>query len=76
MRALVEVSAAARFFREKRDATLDYTRTTSDDLRGHVVGKGDTQRDAYQYLLMIAGHTERHVAQINEVKAAAGYPKK
>jgi hypothetical protein len=31
--------------------------------------------DAYQFLVMIAAHTERHVAQIQEVKATANYPK-
>ena len=32
--------------------------------------------DAYQAMLMLSAHSERHTAQINEVKAAAGYPKK
>jgi hypothetical protein len=32
--------------------------------------------DAYAFLLIMAGHTERHVLQINEVTAAEGYPAK
>jgi hypothetical protein len=31
--------------------------------------------DTYQALLLIPAHTERHLAQINEVKASAGFPK-
>ncbi len=30
--------------------------------------------DLYQWVLLTAGHTSRHVAQIEEVKRAAGYP--
>ena len=32
--------------------------------------------DAYQMFLMLAAHAERHVAQIAEVKASPGYPKR
>jgi hypothetical protein len=30
---------------------------------------------AYQLLLMLSGHTERHTEQLLEVKASPGYPK-
>jgi len=69
-------NAAARAFKEARGRTLEYVRTTQDALRAHVAAVGPVTRDAYQILLMIAGHGNRHVAQINEVKADAGYPKK
>jgi hypothetical protein len=32
--------------------------------------------DVYQMLLMIPAHTERHLAQIKEVKSSPGYPKR
>lgn len=67
--------AAADAFRAKRDATLDYVRTTQDDLRGHVGGSGENVLDVYQLILVTAAHTERHVEQINEVKADPKYPK-
>jgi hypothetical protein len=67
---------AAQAFKERRDHTLDYIRTTQDDLRAHVTNLGPAPMDAYQLLLVIAGHTDRHVAQIKEVKADAGYPAK
>ncbi len=70
-------SAAAAEFRKRRDANIHYIDTTQDDLRAHfaehrVVG----EIDAYQWLLVISAHTERHVLQIEEVKASAKYPKK
>jgi uncharacterized damage-inducible protein DinB len=67
----------AEYFKARRERTLDYVRTTQDALRSHFSGSGTPADafDAYQWLLQIAGHTERHVLQINEVKADPGYPK-
>ena len=31
--------------------------------------------DVYQWLLMISTHSQRHILQIREIKAAVGYPK-
>jgi hypothetical protein len=79
-KAPAEIAPAARFatlaeakaeFEKRRVATLEYVGTTQDDLRAHV----RNGQDAYQYLLVISGHTERHTAQINEVKADPGFPK-
>lgn len=63
-------------FNKERDTTLDYIRKTQDDLRVHFF-KGPTGQDmdAVQWMLLLAGHTERHTAQILEVKASPGYPK-
>ena len=64
----------AREFKARRDRTIDYLIRTNDNLRGRL--RGEEQKiDAYQWLLILSGHVERHVAQINEVKAAAGYPR-
>jgi DinB family protein len=62
-------------FLAKRVATLRYVRDTTDALHHHVAPLGALgDLDAYQWLLLLASHTERHVQQIEEVKAAAGYP--
>jgi len=53
---------------------LDYARTTNDDLRGHAFPEWGM--DAYQCLLMISTHEQRHLLQILEIKADPGYPKK
>jgi FAD/FMN-containing dehydrogenase len=63
----------AEQFKQRRERTLEYVRTTQDALRSHFADTGG--QDAYQWLLAIAGHTERHVLQINEVKADPRYPK-
>ncbi len=63
-------------FEERRKATMDYVRTTNDDLRDHFFAHpmlGDL--DAYQWILLISAHSERHTKQIEEVKADPNYPK-
>jgi DinB family protein len=68
-------SDAAREFAERRDRSLDYARTTTDDLRVHVAKGPLGPLDAYQFLLLMAAHSGRHTVQIREVQANAGYPK-
>jgi hypothetical protein len=63
-------------FEDSREATMDYVRTTNDDLRDHfgphpVLGP----LDAYQWILLISAHSERHTKQIEEVKADPNFPK-
>jgi uncharacterized damage-inducible protein DinB len=64
-------------FKNSRDNTIEYIKTTNDNLRNHVrphpVFK---ELDAYQWVLLIAGHSDRHILQLNEVKTMAGYPKR
>jgi DinB superfamily len=63
-------------FEKSRDATIDYVRTTNDDLRDHF-GTHPTlgTLDAYQWILLISAHSERHTKQIEEVKADPNFPK-
>jgi hypothetical protein len=73
---VVPKAQAVQEFEATRARTLDYVRTTMDPLREHgtstLVGQVTT---AYQMVLMLSGHTERHTAQLLEVKASSGYPK-
>ncbi len=62
-------------FETTRAETLKYVRGTQDPLREHGAGTAPNISSAYQMLLMLSGHTERHTAQLLEVKASAGYPK-
>jgi hypothetical protein len=50
-------------------------KTTKDALREHGAGTPPQVTSAYQLLLMMSGHTERHTAQLLEVKASPGYPR-
>lgn len=63
-------------FRSLRDAHIKYLSETQDALREHFFKNpvlGDI--DAFQWILYMSAHTERHVGQILEVKASAGFPK-
>jgi hypothetical protein len=53
---------------------LEYARTTDDDLRSHIVEREGS--DAYQWMLLISAHEQRHVLQIREIKADPKFPKK
>jgi len=66
---------AAREFTARRDKTIAYVTTTTDELRVHVGPGPAGPMDAYQFLLLLAAHSARHTAQIREVESNAGYPK-
>jgi hypothetical protein len=70
-----EFVETAQAFREIRNRSIDFARTTTADLRSHfsphfVLG----MLDAQQWLLFLAAHTERHLEQIDEIKADARFP--
>jgi hypothetical protein len=62
-------------FMESRNTTEDFLKNTSD-LRDHAtmspIGRN---LDAYEWMLFIAAHSERHTKQILEVKADPNFPK-
>ena len=66
---------ALNSIKESRKKIIDYVNTTKDDLRNHVVELPFGSYDAYQVILMIGSHSNRHTQQIEEVKAQAGFPK-
>ena len=69
-------AALIAHFKESRDHTLDYVRTTEDALRVHFMDHPVLKTmDGYQWILLLSAHTERHTAQLNEVKQNPGYPK-
>ena len=72
---VVPKAQAIKDFQATRTQTLDYVRTTQDALREHGTGTPPQVTTAYQLVLMLSGHTERHTAQLLEVKASPGYPK-
>ena len=66
---------AIDFFKSARDQHIKYLSETQDALREHFFNNpvlGDI--DAFQWVLFVSAQTERHVAQINEVKASVGFP--
>lgn len=70
------VDDAIAEFTKRRERNISYVRDTNDELRTH--SSSDTPlgtMDAYQVLVLMAAHTLRHTAQIQEVKTSPGYPK-
>ena len=67
--------AAIKHFIESRAKTEEFLKSTAD-LRGHAVDSPVGGKwDAYEFILMIAAHSERHTKQIEEVKADPNFPK-
>ena len=66
---------AAHAFTVARDKTIAYVKTTNDALRVHVGQSPAGPLDAYQFLILLSAHSERHNAQIQEVKSNPEYPK-
>jgi uncharacterized damage-inducible protein DinB len=68
--------AALKHFLESRDQTIDFLKKT-DDLRAHAMDSpiGKKKWDAYEWILFIAAHSDKHVQQIVAVKADSKFPK-
>ena len=67
--------AAEEHFIESRATTESYLKDTAG-LRAHAMDSPTgAKMDGYEWILLIAGHSERHTKQILEVKADPKYPK-
>ena len=72
---MVAADALAAFQAARaKNLELIHSRDDLRDLSGqHPAFK---EVDAYGWFLFLSGHTARHTAQIEEVKASPGYPKR
>jgi hypothetical protein len=69
--------ALEKDFAEARARTIAYVRETQDHLRAHSAPHPVLKTiDAYQWLLLLSAHSARHTSQIEEVKAAPGFPRR
>ncbi len=66
-----------KHFAESRTATENFLKDTPD-LRAHAVDSpiGGAKLDAYEWVLFVSAHSQRHTKQIEEVKADPNFPKK
>jgi hypothetical protein len=62
-------------FKENRSWLIEYIKHTDADLRNHVATLPVGSFDCYQMILFIGTHSNRHMQQINEVKADPAFPK-
>jgi uncharacterized damage-inducible protein DinB len=65
---------SVKHFVESRATTEEFLKTTTG-LRDHVTDSPMGKLDGYEFVLLIAAHSERHTKQINEVKADPNFPK-
>ncbi|NCI47007.1 DinB family protein [Sediminibacterium soli] len=70
------MSEAWESFSKSRDKLIEYVNNTNDDLRNHVNALPFASFDSFQMLLFIGAHSNRHMQQMNEVKADPNFPKK
>jgi hypothetical protein len=62
-------------FRKTRRRTTEFAATTQGDLRSHFVPHMALgELDCYQWLVVLGLHGVRHAQQIEEIKAAPGFP--
>lgn len=61
-------------FLEKRKSNIEFVSTTDADLRNHYAQLPFGTIDAYQALIFMSGHTERHILQIVEVMENDDFP--
>ena len=62
-------------FKENRSKLISYIDDTQEDLRNHVINFPVGVMDAYQLVLLISAHSNRHTQQIREVMADPNFPK-
>jgi hypothetical protein len=66
---------AEKHFLESRTTTEEYLKTATD-LRAHAIDSPmGVKLDGYEWILLIAAHSERHTKQMLEVKADPNFPK-
>lgn len=64
-----------RAFLAARDRTIQFVEKTDLSLRDYVTPHPAMKElDAYQWILFLAAHSERHLRQLQEVKDSPGYP--
>jgi hypothetical protein len=63
-------------FEATRKTTIDVMKNMKEDMRARFVNIPMGKTDVFQGYLFIIGHSERHLAQLKEVKGDAKYPAK
>lgn len=72
---LKSAEEALNSFKENRNKLISYIDDTQEDLRNHVINFPVGMMDAYQLVLLISAHSNRHTQQIKEVMADPNFPK-
>lgn len=70
------VDATLLSFKHMRNEHIKYMKTSTEDLRNHVVLTPAGWFDCYQYILIMAAETNRYARQIEEIKQHPKFPAK
>lgn len=62
-------------FKASRAKLIAFVQTTQTDLRNHILSLPVGTFDTYQFVLLIAAHTDRHTQQLKEVMTNVNFPK-
>ena len=65
---------ALESFKSIRTEHIKYMKTTTEDLRNHIAQLPVGWVDCYQICLFMSAHSNRHMQQIEEVKADPNFP--
>jgi hypothetical protein len=68
------VQDALKSFKDNRRKLMAFVQSTQKDLRNQVLELPLGTFDAYQFILLISAHTNRHVKQIKEIKGGIQLP--
>ncbi len=63
-------------FEKTRTTTIDFMKNNKADLRGVFAQAPMGTMDGFQWIIFATGHSDRHLAQLKEVKADSKYPAK
>ena len=62
-------------FKSRRTDHIKYIKTTTEDLRNHIVQMPFGSLDCYQLCLMMASQSNRYTQQIDDMKTDPNFPK-
>ncbi|MBL0232079.1 MAG: DinB family protein [Chitinophagaceae bacterium] len=68
-------NAALEDFKKSRNQHIRYLRTSTEDLRNHIVKLSFGSIDCYQLCLLIAAHSNRHTEDIRQIMNDTSFPK-
>ncbi len=69
-----DYKGSLKAFKDKRKDNIKYVKSTQDGLRNSYAEFPFGWVDTYQVILFMSGHTQRHIAQIEEIKRSTEYP--
>lgn len=61
-------------YKKARQKNIDFTKKSEDDLKAYYFDSPAGKISAYQWIILLSAHAERHLGQMKEVMANSDYP--